>query len=84
MIVKVDFNDEETLQKLDRKIDLYEVGNHYPPRLLCSQETMFELSKYQDRFQMIENMKEYQGMDMYYICKIVVDNNYSFGEIEIW
>lgn len=83
MIIKVDFNDEESLQKLDRTIDLYEASNHYPPRLLCSQETMFMLNKYKDRFPKIKNMKEYQGMDMYYICKIVVDNNYSFGDIEI-
>ena len=84
MIINVDFNNEETLKQLDRKIDLYTAGDHFPPKLFCSQYTMFELSKYKDRFPKIKDMKEYQGMDMYYICNIVVDNNYSFGEIEIW
>ena len=83
MIIKVDFNDEETLQKLDRKIDIYDACNHYPPTLLCSQETMLELSKHKCRFPMIKDLEEYKDAD-YYICKIVVDDNYAFGDIEVW
>ena len=83
MIIKIDFNNEETLKQLDRKINFYDAGNHYPPKLYCSQSTMLMLGKYKDRFPKIKDMKEYQGMMMYYICEIVIDNNYSFGEIEI-
>ena len=83
MVIKVDFNNEETLKQLDRKIDSYDAGNHYPPRLFCSQATMFMLSKFKDRFPKLKDKKEYQTSDTYYICSIVVDNNYSFGEIEI-
>ena len=83
MIIKVDFNNEKTLKQLDQKIDFYDAGNHYPPTLYCSQTTMLMLNKHKDRFPKLKDKKEYQVSDMYYICSIVVDNNYSFGEIEI-
>jgi hypothetical protein len=82
MIIKVDFNNEETLTQLDRRIELYEAGNHFPPRLFCSQETMFKLSKYKDRFPKLKDIDEYKDAD-YYISKIVVDNTLPFREIEL-
>ena len=83
MLLKVDFNDEETLQQLDRAIDSYAAGNHFSPKLFCSQITMFELSKHKCRFPKLNDNKEYQEITTYYICDIVVDNNYSFGEIDL-
>lgn len=74
---------EEDLNKLDGSLDLYEASNHYPPYIVCSEETKQMLNKYKDRFPLIKDIKEYQGLDMYYFVKIKVDNDLPFGEVEI-
>ena len=74
---------EEDLNKLDGSLDLYEASNHYPPYIVCSEETKQMLNKYKDRFPLIKDKKEYQGLDIYYFVKIKVDNTLPFGEIEI-
>lgn len=81
--MKLHINTEQDLAQLDRQIDSYDVGNHYPPYIICSEDTKQFLYKHKDRFSMIKDIEEYQGLDMYYICKIIVDNTLPFGEIEI-
>ena len=74
---------ENDLDKLDRSLDSYEATSHYPPYIVCSKETKQMLNKYKDRFPLIKDVKEYQGLDMYYFVKIKVDNSLPFGDIEI-
>ena len=83
MIIKVDFNNEETLTQLDRKIDFYEAGDHFSPILICSQETKYMLSNYKDRFPKLKDIEKHKDAD-YYICSVVVDSTLPFGEIELW
>ena len=82
--MKLHINTEQDLAQLDRQIDFYKAGNHYPPYLVCSEDTKQFLYKHKEnRFPMIKDIEEYQGLDMYYICKIIVDNNLPFGEVEL-
>ena len=82
MLIRICFNNEESLEFLDRKIDFYEAGDHFPPLIVCSEETMLMLSKYIDRFPKLKDIEEYKDAD-YYICKIVIDNTLPFGEIDL-
>lgn len=81
--MRIHIETENDLTNLDRRLDSYESSNHYPPYIVCSEETKQMLNKYKDRFPLIKDIKEYQGLDMYYFVKIKVDNTLQFGDIEI-
>lgn len=83
--MKLHINTEQDLVQLDRQIDSYDALNHYHPFLICSEETKhILLDKYKkNRFPMIKDLERYQEPDMYYICKVIIDNTLPFGEIEI-
>ena len=81
--MRIHIETENDLTNLDRRLDSYEASNHYSPYIVCSEETKKMLNKYKDRFPLIKDIKEYQGLDMYYFVKILVDNSLPFGDIEI-
>lgn len=73
--MKIHISIEQDLAQLNKQIDLYDAGNHYPPRLYCSEETKLMLDKYRHDESVI--------LDTYYICHVIIDNNIPFGDVEI-
>lgn len=77
--MNVYIKNEQDLKLLDNKIDSYEASNHFPPYIICSEETKKMLKEY-DKHVLPD---DFICPDCYYISMILINNALPFGEIEI-